>query len=378
MERYFGEKTPKLGFGLMRLPKLENGEIDIEQVKEMVDIFLEGGLTYFDTAFVYDDGKSEEAAREALVKRHPRDSFTLATKLNAWMGNPTKEQAEKQLEISLERTQAGYFDYYLLHAVQDNNYERYEELGLWDFVKQAKEKGLVKHWGFSCHASPERMDDLLTRHPDAEFIQLQINYADWDNPQVQSRKCLEVARKHGKSVVVMEPVKGGQLANPVDDIKKLFKEADPDASYASWAIRFVASQDGIITVLSGMSNVEQVRDNVSYMSNFKPLDEKEQEVIKKAQDILESINMIPCTACRYCTKGCPMGIRIPDLFSIKNRQLLNGMPDHEESLVNRYNRITAETGKASDCIQCGQCESVCPQSINIIERLQDIARTVEP
>ena len=324
MERYFGEKTPKLGFGLMRLPKLENGEIDIEQVKEMVDIFLEGGLTYFDTAFVYDDGKSEEAAREALVKRHPRDSFTLATKLNAWMGNPTKEQAEKQLEISLERTQAGYFDYYLLHAVQDNN------------------------------------------------------YADWDNPQVQSRKCLEVARKHGKSVVVMEPVKGGQLANPVDDIKKLFKEADPDASYASWAIRFVASQDGIITVLSGMSNVEQVRDNVSYMSNFKPLDEKEQEVIKKAQDILESINMIPCTACRYCTKGCPMGIRIPDLFSIKNRQLLNGMPDHEESLVNRYNRITAETGKASDCIQCGQCESVCPQSINIIERLQDIARTIEP
>ena len=377
MERYFGEKTPKLGFGLMRLPKLENGDIDVEQVKVMVDMFLDAGLTYFDTAFVYDDGKSEEAARDALVLRHPRDSFTLATKMNAWLGFPTKEDVEKQLEISLERTQAGYFDYYLLHAIQDNNYERYEELGLWDFVKQAKEKGLVRHWGFSFHSTPERLDELLTKHPDAEFVQLQINYADWDNPQVQSRRCLEVARAHGKSVVVMEPVKGGQLANPISDIQNLFKNYNPDASCASWAIRFVASQDGIITVLSGMSNIAQMADNVSYMGNFQPLNDEEKEVIKKAQEILDSINMIPCTGCRYCTKGCPMGIRIPDLFSLKNRQLLNGIPDHDEKLVERYNRMTSDSAKASDCLQCGQCEGACPQGINIIERLQDIAASFE-
>ena len=377
MERYFGEKTPKLGFGLMRLPKLENGDIDIEQVKVMVDMFLDAGLTYFDTAYVYDDGKSEEAARDALVLRHPRDSFTLATKMNAWLGFPTKEEVQKQLEISLERTQAGYFDYYLLHAIQDNNYERYEELGLWDFVKQAKEKGLVKHWGFSFHSTPERLDELLTKHPDAEFVQLQINYADWDNPQVQSRRCLEVARAHGKSVVVMEPVKGGQLANPISDIQNLFKSYNPEASCASWAIRFVASQDGIITVLSGMSNIAQMADNVSYMGNFQPLNDEEKEVIKKAQEILDSINMIPCTGCRYCTKGCPMGIRIPDLFSLKNRQLLNGIPDHDEKLVERYNRMTADSAKASECLQCGQCEGACPQGINIIERLQDIAASFE-
>ncbi|MBQ3376564.1 MAG: aldo/keto reductase [Erysipelotrichaceae bacterium] len=377
MERYFGEKTPKLGFGLMRLPKLENGDIDIEQVKVMVDMFLDAGLTYFDTAYVYDDGKSEEAARDALVLRHPRDSFTLATKMNAWLGFPTKEEVQKQLEISLERTQAGYFDYYLLHAIQDNNYERYEELGLWDFVRQAKEKGLVKHWGFSFHSTPERLDELLTKHPDAEFVQLQINYADWDNPQVQSRRCLEVARAHGKSVVVMEPVKGGQLANPISDIQNLFKSYNPEASCASWAIRFVASQDGIITVLSGMSNIAQMADNVSYMGNFQPLNDEEKEVIRKAQEILDSINMIPCTGCRYCTKGCPMGIRIPDLFSLKNRQLLNGIADHDEKLVERYNRMTADSAKASDCLQCGQCEGACPQGINIIERLQDIVATFE-
>ena len=225
-ERYFGEKTPKLGFGLMRLPKLEDGSIDVEQTKEMVDMFMAAGLTYFDTAFVYDRGESEKTAKAALVDRYPRDSFTLATKLNAWLGGVTAEDAKKQLEISLERTGAGYFDYYLLHAIQENNYQKYEEYGLWDFVKEAKEKGLIKHWGFSFHASPERLDQLLTEHPDAEFVQLQINYADWENPEVQSRACYEVARKHGKSIVVMEPIKGGKLANPVDSVKAIFDEAN--------------------------------------------------------------------------------------------------------------------------------------------------------
>lgn len=374
MERYLGENTPKLGFGLMRLPKLTDGSIDLEQTKKMVDMFLDAGLTYFDTAYVYDNGESEKAAKVCLVDRHPRDSFTLATKLNAAMGNPTKEEARNQLYVSLERTGAGYFDYYLLHAIQENNLPKYDEFGIWDFVKEEKAKGHIRHWGFSFHDTPELLDKILTDHPDAEFVQLQINYADMENPNVQSRRCLEVARKHGKGVVVMEPVKGGQLANPTDEIKKVFKAADPDASFASWAIRYVASQEGIITVLSGMSNIEQMADNISYMGNFKPLDEKEQAVINEVQDILAKIDMIPCTSCRYCTKGCPMSIPIPMIFNLRNRQLL--IEDTPE-LYTRYEKIVDGNGSASDCIQCGQCESVCPQHINIIERLVDCAANLE-
>ena len=372
-ERYFGEKTPKLGFGLMRLPKLEDGSIDVEQTKEMVDMFMEAGLTYFDTAFVYDRGESEKAAKAALVDRYPRDSFTLATKLNAWLGGVTAEDAKKQLEISLERTGAGYFDYYLLHAIQENNYQKYEEYGLWDFVKEAKEKGLVKHWGFSFHASPERLDQLLTEHPDAEFVQLQINYADWENPEVQSRACYEVARKHGKSIVVMEPIKGGKLANPVDSVKAIFDKANPEASYASWAIRFVASLDGIIAVLSGMSNVAQMADNVSYMREFKPLSEEEQDVIRRVQEELNKVKNIPCTACHYCTEGCPMGVHIPEIFAAYN-MYLNGK---KEEAQEEYDRVTAEGGKASECIQCGQCEGACPQSIPVIENLQKAVEVFE-
>ena len=375
MERYFGESTPNLGFGLMRLPKLENGEIDIEQVKVMVDMFLKAGLTYFDTAYVYDNGKSEEAARDALVKRHPRESFTLATKLNAWIGKPSREEAEKQLEISLRRTEAGYFDYYLLHAVQDNNYKIYEDYGLWDFVREAKKKGLIRHWGFSCHSSPDVLDELLTQHPDAEFVQLQINYADMDDASARSREMYEVARKHGKSIVIMEPVKGGQLASPVDDIKKVFAEVDPNASCASWAIRYVASMDGIITVLSGMSNIEQMADNVSYMKDFKPLDEREQAAIEKAQAILKSIDMIPCTACHYCTEGCPMQIRIPDIFACLNKH--NTFNSWNQKFY--YENVLTQEGhgKASDCIQCGQCEGICPQGLPIISLLQKAAETFE-
>lgn len=372
-ERYFGEKTPKLGFGLMRLPKLEDGSIDVEQTKEMVDMFMAAGLTYFDTAFVYDRGESEKTAKAALVDRYPRDSFTLATKLNAWLGGVTAEEAKKQLEISLERTGAGYFDYYLLHAIQENNYQKYEEYGLWDFVKEAKEKGLIKHWGFSFHASPERLDQLLTEHPDAEFVQLQINYADWENPEVQSRACYEVARKHGKSIVVMEPIKGGKLANPVDSVKAIFDEANSEASYASWAIRFVASLDGIIAVLSGMSNIAQMADNVSYMREFKPLSEEEQEVIRRVQEELNKVKNIPCTACHYCTEGCPMGVHIPEIFAAYN-MYLNGK---KEEAQEEYDRVTADGGKASDCIQCGQCEGACPQSIPVIDNLQKAAEVFE-
>ncbi len=374
-ERYFGESTPKLGFGLMRLPKEKDNptKIDIERTKEMVDMFMKAGLTYFDTAFVYDGGESEKAAKLALVDRYPRESYTLATKLASFAATD-EASAKQELLTSLERTGAGYIDYYLLHALQDGNYKKYDEWHLWNYVKEMKEKGLIKHWGFSFHSTPERLDEILTAHPDAEFVQLQINYADWNNPDVQSRACYEVARKHGKSIVVMEPIKGGTLANPPKAVRDLLTSARPDLSVASWAIRFVASLDGIITVLSGMSTEEQMADNLSYMADFKPLSEDEKKVIKQAQDILDGIDSIPCTSCHYCTDGCPMQIPIPEIFSARNKQLIW---EQKEAGQADYDKAVADKGMASACIQCGQCEGVCPQHIDIINRLQDCAAAFE-
>lgn len=374
-ERYFGENTPKLGFGLMRLPKEKDNptKIDIERTKDMVDMFMKAGLTYFDTAFVYDGGESEKAAKLALVDRYPRESYTLATKLASFAAHD-EASAKQELLTSLERTGAGYIDYYLLHALQEGNYKKYDEWHLWDYVKEMKEKGLIKHWGFSFHSTPERLDELLTAHPDAEFVQLQINYADWNNPDVQSRACYEVARKHGKSIVVMEPIKGGTLANPPKAVRDLLKSANPNLSVASWAIRFVASLDGIISVLSGMSTEEQMEDNLSYMADFKPLSDEEKHVIKKAQDILDGIDSIPCTSCHYCTDGCPMQIPIPEIFSARNKQLIW---EQKEAGQADYDKAVANRGLASACIQCGQCEGVCPQHIDIINRLQDCAAAFE-
>ena len=373
MEKYFGENVPKLGFGLMRLPKLADGSIDIEQTKQMVDLFMDAGLTYFDTAYVYDNGESEKAAKLALVDRYPRESYTLCTKLCAWMHSPNEEAAKQQFYISLERTGAGYFDYYLLHALQRSNYKVYDEYHIWDFVKEQKAKGLIKYYGFSFHADPELLEELLTDHPDVDFVQLQINYADWENPGVSSRECYEIARRLGKSITVMEPVKGGALADPIPEVKELLKSANPDASVASWAIRFAASLDGIITVLSGMSNLEQMRDNLSYMKEFKPLTDSEHAVILKAQSALDGDRSIPCTACHYCTDGCPMNIPIPEIFHVANRQRGN------EAFRGRreYTIATTGKGKGSDCIECGQCESACPQQINVIERLRGCAELFE-
>ena len=366
MEKYFGENVPKLVFGLMRLPKIGN-KIDIEQTKKMVDMFMDAGLTYFDTAYVYDGGESEKAAKLALVDRYPRESYTLCTKLCAWMGAHDEKSAKQQFYTSLERTGAGYFDYYLLHALKRDNYKKYDEYHIWDFVKEQKAKGLIKYFGFSFHGDPRLLEELLTDHPDVDFIQLQLNYADWENPGVASRECYEIARRHGKSITVMEPVKGGALANPVTEVKDILKEANPDMSYASWAIRYVASLDGIITVLSGMSNIEQMADNLSYMKEFKPLTEEEQAVILKAQAALNKDKSIPCTACHYCTDGCPMNIPIPEIFAVMNK---NGSKED-------YLAATEGRGKASDCIECGQCESACPQGIDVIAKLKVCAEKFE-
>ena len=368
---YLGENIPKLGFGLMRLPK--NGDvIDLEQTKAMVDRFLAAGFTYFDTAYGYEG--SEAATRAALVDRYPREAYQLATKLPAWAGARTAEEAKQMFYTSLERTGAGYFDFYLLHNCGETRTAPFDAFGIWDFVMELKEQGLVKHVGFSFHDQAPVLDDLLTRHPEMEFVQMQVNYADWENPAVQARACCEVARKHGKPVVIMEPVKGGLLANLPESAERILKEADPSASPASWAIRFAASLDNVITVLSGMSNLEQMEDNIAVMSPLKPLDEGEKAVLDRVRQALEAMPTIPCTACHYCMKGCPQGINIPGIFVAMNRYLMYGDVANARG---GYAWETREGGLGSKCIGCKACEAVCPQHISIVEELKKTVELLE-
>ena len=366
--------SSKLGFGLMRLPRLEDGTIDIKQRSEMVDIFLEKGGTYFDTAFVYEG--SEEATKKILVDRHPRNTYTLATKINSMVQPRTKESTLAQFYTSLERTGAEYFDYYLLHALGAGNTPLHNEFDTWQFVADRKAEGLVKHMGFSFHDTPEYLEGLLKDHPEVDFVQLQINYADWENPDVQSRRIYEVARSHGKEVVVMEPVKGGTLAALPAAAEKILKEANPSASLASWAIRYVASMEGMLAVLSGMSTKEQMLHNMSYMGEgcFKPLNEKEQALIEEVRKVLASQRQIGCTACKYCTEGCPMQINIPGIFSAYNMYLRF---ENLGPAKGRYNMRTREGGKASECVACGACEDACPQHLPIRDLLAEVAGVLE-
>lgn len=366
---HLGENIKKLGFGLMRLPQKENG-IDIEQVKEMVDRFLSAGFTYFDTAWAY--ARSEDAIRQALVERYPRERYQLATKNAAWIGCKNREEAIAQFDTSLKQTGAGYFDFYLLHNLGEGRTKFFDDFDMWSFVKEKKAEGKIKHIGFSFHSTPEELDAILTAHPEMEFVQLQINYADWENPAVQSRACYETARRHGKPVVIMEPVKGGMLAAPPKTVCDIFKAAEPDASVASWGIRFAADLDGIITVLSGMSSVEQMRDNLSYMKTFTGLTDNERETVRKAQDALTKIPLIPCTACNYCAKVCPASIGVSGSFTAMNLFTLYGNKatarEQEGWLVSGHGRA-----HATECLKCGECEKVCPQHISIREQLERVA-----
>ncbi len=370
---YLGENIKKLGFGLMRPPMIGD-EVDIEQLKQMVDLFLEKGFTYFDTAYGYLNGKSEEAIKAALVDRYPRESFLLATKLPAWAGAKTAQEAQDMFWTSLKRTGTGYFDFYLLHNLGDNRTQAFDDFGIWDFLALQKQKGLIRHLGFSFHDTADVLDDVLIKHPEVEFVQLQINYADWQSPTIQSQKCYEVARRHHKPVVIMEPVKGGSLADLPGYLNAVLKEANPNASIASWAIRYAASLNGLVTVLSGMSTLEQMKDNLSYMQNFQPLSNDEKKIVEKVQQKLTSIPSIPCTSCQYCTKGCPQEIVIPKIFGAMNIHLIyNNLKEAKR----KYMWETRSGGVASKCIECGQCEAACPQHIHIIDELKKVSEILE-
>ena len=365
----------KLGFGLMRLPLLDKADaasVDVEQVKRMVDLFLEKGFTYFDTAWMYCGFNSENTAKTALVDRYPREAYTLATKLHSGFFN-SLEDRDKVFDEQREKTGVEYFDYYLLHGISESSYGKYEEFDCFNWLREKKSQGLVKHIGFSFHDNAELLDKILTAHPDMEFVQLQINYLDWESPWIQSRKCYETAVKHGVPVIVMEPVKGGTLASVPQRVDKLFKDYDPEMSVPSWAVRFAASLDNVMMVLSGMSNVEQLMDNVSYMEDFKPFGEQEKELVRKAADMINEATAVPCTGCSYCTDGCPAKIAIPQYFSLYNEDMREAEDKGWTANQTNYKQLAGKFGKAGDCIGCGQCESICPQHLPIIKHLQDVS-----
>jgi predicted aldo/keto reductase-like oxidoreductase len=361
-EKYLGESTGKLGFGYMRLPT-SGKEFDFGTIDKMVDAFLDAGFTYFDTAFIYPG--AEEAMCKTLVKRHPRDKYTIATKMQLMMVNEPEEM-QKIFDTQLQRLGTGYIDFYLLHALGAELNKKAEAFGAWEFLKRLKAEGKIRHYGFSCHDTPENLDALLTRHPDAEFVQLQINYLDWENKDVQSRGVYEVARRHNKPVVIMEPLKGGLLAGGASPINKVLKAADPDASTASWGVRFAASLDGVITMLSGMNSMAQLQDNISTVKNLKPLSESELKTIHDAVNVLNSVQRVPCTGCRYCVENCPQQINIPALMDLYNTYLVH------QSTANSdfpFFLATKDGGKPSSCVACRSCEEHCPQHITVSDIL---------
>ena len=369
------EATPKLGFGCMRLPLLDPADqqsIDLAQLEQMVDAFLEGGGTYFDTAFVYHEGESEVALGKALVTRYPRESFTIATKCLAW-ALPNKEAAQECLDVSLKRLGTDYVDYYLLHNVGGKRTAKFDEYGMWDFAQEQKVAGKIRYVGFSIHDDAECLDRLLTAHPEMDFVQLQVNYLDWDDPKFDAKRLMEVAAAHGKPVIIMEPARGGVLCKLPEDIAGILEEAKPGSTPAEWAYRFCWNLPNVIAVLSGMSTIDQARENLASYRDNKPFDDSERAALEKVMGELRSMASVPCTACGYCIEGCPSHVKIPDIMALLN---LEEMTRDREFVKGLYSWQAAE-GRASECIRCGACEDMCPQGIGIIEQLERAAEQYE-
>lgn len=358
----------KLGFGFLRLPHMDSNDpadVDLETTKQMVDLFLQRGFRYFDTAYTYLNGKSEEALRLALVERYPRQDFMIADKLpcGALRGG---KKAEEIFAEQLSRCGVDFFDVYLLHGLDGEDAAYAEERGCFDFLQQLKQAGKVRYIGFSFHDTADVLDRILNRHPEVDVVQIQLNYLDWENEIIQSRACWEVCRKYGKPVIVMEPVKGGTLASIPSEAEKLFCGEKP----AHRAIRFAASQEGVALVLSGMSTIAQVQENTDFMASFRPLTEEESHVLKSAAEIIRNAVAIPCTGCSYCTEGCPAGIPIPQYFALYNEQKRDGWQVNAED---RYQALLKRFPAAQDCISCGSCQQNCPQKLGIPELLKQVS-----
>jgi len=364
-EQYFGTNTGKLGFGNMRLPKVE-GKFDFGTTDKMVDAFMAAGYSYFDTCYVYE--ASEKALGKSLVKRYPREKYQINTKLS-FLPVHSAEDMQKEFDESRRRLGVEYVDFYFLHSLTTNYLKKAEKYGAWDFLRSLKEKGDVKHIGFSFHDSPELLDDTLGKYTDAELVLLQLNYLDWESPKMQSRKLYEAARKHNVPISVMEPCKGGWLASEISEAGKFLSSANPDVSVASWAFRFLAGLPGIFTILSGMGTLEEVEDNIKTFNDFKPLSEDEQVLVKKAVEIINATPSIPCTDCRYCVPQCPKKILIPDSLQIFNDYLIHKNMD---SLQHLYYMMGLTAPKPEECVKCGACEKVCPQQIEISDYMAKI------
>lgn len=359
------------GFGCMRLP-MKGSEVDYAEFERMVDAFLAEGFNYFDTAHGYLQGRSETALRDCLARRYPREAFILTDKL-------TEPYFQKEADIrpffesQLKACGVEYFDFYLMHAQSRENFEKFRRCRAYETAFDLKKEGKIGHVGISFHDTAEMLERILIAYPQIEVVQIQFNYLDYEDPAVQSRKCYEVCRKYKKPVIVMEPVKGGNLVNLPEDAKSVFARLGT-ASPASYAIRFAAGFEGMFMVLSGMSDMAQMQDNLSYMKDFRPLDEEERRAVGEVRDILRSMRLIACTVCRYCTDGCPKHISIPDLFSCMNAKV----GYHDWSAGFFYREVfTKNNGKASECIGCGKCERACPQHLPIRSLLKDVAKEFE-
>ena len=373
LNKFFPEIKGNFGFGCMRLPMVDK-EVDLEQFTQMIDAFLEAGLNYFDTAHGYIDGKSETAIAKCLTSRYDRSKFLLTDKLTEPYFNK-QEDIRPFFEKQLQWCGVDYFDFDLMHAQNKDNYKKFQSCKAYETAFELKAEGKIKHVGLSFHDKAEVLDMILTDHPEIEIVQIQFNYVDYEDASVESRKVYEVCEKHNKPVIVMEPVKGGSLVNLPAEADKIFRDLG-DKSNASYAIRFAASFPNMAMVLSGMSNIEQMQDNLSFMKDFEPLTEEEMGAVARVTGIFKNLNLIPCTGCRYCVEEnhCPKNIKIPDLFSAMNAH--EAFHDWNSSMY--HDLVTCgDNGKASDCIACGKCEKVCPQHLQIRELLKNVAKTFE-